>query len=165
MLLLLYLGITTSAWAAAPPRIDDKGIRIGLRDGTTMTRSRNGVWTPVTARSKPVPTITARQFSDCGRDHRRRGRSLSLYRLGTGHPSQQHASCLCLRPPRQYRHTFSVALQQTDGSEVQRVEDLSRDPSKKAILEPSEVLYLTLGSSLHGLKSRQNRERLASPAA
>jgi hypothetical protein len=48
--------------------------------------------------------------------------------------------------------SFTVTLQRSDGSVVQTVENLSRDPSKKEILEPREVLYLTLGSPLHGLK-------------
>ena len=47
---------------------------------------------------------------------------------------------------------FTVTLQKADGSDVQMVPQLTRDPSKKEILEPREVLYLTLGSRLHGLK-------------
>jgi hypothetical protein len=48
--------------------------------------------------------------------------------------------------------TCTITLQTADGSEVQTVPGLSRDPSKMEVLEPHEVLYLTLGSPLRGLK-------------
>ena len=42
---LLLLGWTIPLTLAAAPHIED--VRIGLRDGKDVARSRNGVWTPV----------------------------------------------------------------------------------------------------------------------
>ena len=47
LLLFVFSATCTSAWAATPPRIEDKAIRIGLRDGPDVARSRNGAWAPV----------------------------------------------------------------------------------------------------------------------
>jgi hypothetical protein len=154
MLLVFFLGIATSAWADAPPRIDDKGIRIGLRDGPNVARSRNGVWTPVT-----VPLQTGGE--DLPPDQYRivvettDGEAVP-YRYTVpvpAIPANSTQAVFAYVRPGSTGATFSVALQKTDGSEVQRVEDLSRDSTKMEILEPNEVLYLTLGSSLHGLKT------------
>jgi hypothetical protein len=159
MLLFFCLGIATSAWAAAPLRIDDKGIRIGLSDGPDTARSRNGVWTPIT-----VPL-------QAGPDEVPRG----SYRLvvettdGEGVPYRYTVAVPAIpanstqrvfayvRPGRTDA-TFTIALQQMDGTEVQTVADLSRDPSKKEVLEPKEILYLTLGSPLHGLQQASKSE-------
>ncbi len=153
MLLFLYPGITAPTLTAAPPRIDDKGIRIGLRDGPNVARSRNGVWTPVTvplqAGSDDVPHDQYRIVIETTD-----GEAVP-YRYTVSVPAipanSTHIVFAYVRPG-STGATFSVALQQTDGSEVQRVGELSRDSSKKEILEPNELLYLTLGSSLHGLK-------------
>ncbi len=102
--LFLCLALDTAASAAAPPRIDDKGIRIGLPDGPKTARSRNGVWTPV---SVPLKTgaddVPRDSYRLMRRNYRRRGRPLSLYRGGAGHPCQQCANRLRLRPARQHR--------------------------------------------------------------
>lgn len=162
-MLCLCLGIATSAQAAAPPRIDqEKGIRIGLRAGPNVARSRNGVWTPVT-----VPLQAG--LDDVPRDS---------YRLvvettdGEGVPYRYTASVPAIPAnstqsvftyarPGSPGATFTVTLQKADGSEVQTVDHLSRDPGKKEILEPREVLYLILGSSLHGLKVAPKPEAAA----
>ena len=45
---LLFFGFgVCAAGATVPPRIEEGGIRIGLRDGPKWRRSRNGVWAPV----------------------------------------------------------------------------------------------------------------------
>ncbi len=154
MALVFFLGITTSAWAGAPPRIDDKGIRIGLRDGPNVARSRNGVWTPVTiplqAGSDDVPHDQYRIVVETTD-----GEAVP-YRYPVSVPAipaNSTQAVFAYVRPGSTGATFSVALQQTDGSEVQRVGDLSRDSSKQEILEPNELLYLILGSSLHGLKA------------
>jgi hypothetical protein len=153
MVLVFFLGITTCAWAAASPRIDDKGIRIGLRDGPDVARSRNGVWTPVRVPLQAGP-------DDVPRDQYRivvettDGEAVP-YRYTVSVPAISANSTQAIFAyvrPGSTGATFSVALQQTDGSEVQRVGDLSRDSSKQEILEPNELLYLILGSPLHGLK-------------
>jgi len=153
MLLFLFLGITTSAWAAAPLRIDDKGIRIGLRDGPNVARSRNGVWTPVTvplqAGSDDVPHDQYRIVVETTDGEAVPYRyTVSVPAI----PANSTQAVFAYVRPGSTSATFSVALQQTDGSEVQRVGDFSRDSSKQEILEPNELLYLILGSSLHGLK-------------
>jgi len=51
--------------------------------------------------------------------------------------------------------TFTVKLHKADGEEVQTMPRLQRNPSdpKNEVLEPRDVLYLTVGSRLPGLKS------------
>jgi len=152
-MLLFCLGIATSACAAAPPRIDDKGIRIGLRDGPNVSRSRNGVWTPVTvplhSGSDDVPRDSFRLVVETTD-----GEAVP-YRYTVAVPAMPanstHIVFAYVRPG-STGATFTVRLQLADGSDVQTVADISRDAGQKEILEPNEVLYLTLGSPLHGLK-------------
>jgi hypothetical protein len=152
-MLLFFLGIATSAWADTLPHIDDKGICIGLRDGPNVARSRNGVWTPVT-----VPLQAGAE--DVPRDHYRivvettDGEAVP-YRYTVpvpAIPANSTQAVFAYVRPGSTGATFNVALQKIDGAEVQRVEDLSRYSSNKEILELNELLYLTLGSSLHGLR-------------
>jgi hypothetical protein len=153
MLVFLCLSTATSAGAATPPRIDDKGIRIGLRGGSDVARSRNGVWTPVTVPLQAGP-------DDVPRDNYRLvvettdGEAVP-YRYAVSVPAIPANSTQVVFAyvrPGSTGATFTFTLQTMDGSEVQAVKDLSRDPSQKETLEPHEVLYLTLGSPLHGLK-------------
>jgi hypothetical protein len=153
MSLLVCLGGITSAWAAAPPHIDEKGIRIGLRDGSSVARSRNGVWTPVTvplqAGSDDVPRNSYQLVVETTD-----GEAVP-YRYTVSVPAIPAKSTqfvFAYVRPGSTRDTLSITLQTAAGSVVQTVSDLSRDPSKREILEPHELLYLTLGSSLQGLK-------------
>src|SRR5581483_4111835 len=134
ILSLLLVGIDTTAWASTPPRIDDKGIRIGLRDGPSVARSRNGVWTvvtvPVQAFAEDVPPDTYRievQTTD--------GEAVP-YRSAIAVPAipanSTHTVFVYVRPG-STSATFGLALQKTDGSLVQTVPDISRDSSKKEI--------------------------------
>ncbi|HTU19126.1 MAG TPA: hypothetical protein VMG10_13785 [Gemmataceae bacterium] len=153
LLLFLCLAREKPIWAAAPPHIDDKGIRIGLRDGPEVARSRNGVWAPVQVPIKAGP-------DDISRDSYRLivettdGEAVP-YRYTAAVPAipanSEQAVFAYIRPGSPGA-IFTVTLQKADGSDVQTVEHLTRDPSKREILEPREVLYLTLGSRLHGLK-------------
>ncbi|MGH7226125.1 MAG: hypothetical protein ACRELF_23160, partial [Gemmataceae bacterium] len=153
-LLFVLMGVlAVPAWAAAPPRIDDKGIRIGLRDGASGARSRNGVWTPVQvllkAASDDVPR-NAYQVVVETTD----GEAVP-YRYTAAVPAipaNSEQTVFAYTRPGSPGAAFTVTLQKADGSNVQTVENLTRDPSKKEILEPRDVLYLTLGSRLHGLK-------------
>jgi hypothetical protein len=153
LLLFLWLACEQTGGAAAPPRIDDKGIRIGLRDGPEVARSRNGVWTPVQVPIKAGP-------DDIPRDSYRLivettdGEAVP-YRYTAAVPAipanSEQVVFAYIRPGSPGA-AFTVTLQKADGSDVQTIEHLTRDPSKKEILEPREVLYLTVGSRLHGLK-------------
>ncbi|MHB1423755.1 MAG: hypothetical protein ACYC3I_11285 [Gemmataceae bacterium] len=160
MLLFLCLALGTPAWAAAPPRLDDKGIRIGLRDGSSVARSRNGVWAPV---SVPV---------QAGSDDVPRGSYRLVVETTDGEgipyrytvpvpaiPANSTQVVFAYIRPGSSGASFNVALRKMDGSSVQTIEQLSRDPSKQEILEPRELLYLTLGSPLHGLKIASKPEK------
>lgn len=153
IVLFLCLGSAPYAPAAAPPRIDDEGIRIGLRDGPDEARSRNGVWTPV-----QVPIHAG--ADDVPRDRYRLivettdGEAVPYRYMATvpAIPAHSTQSVFAYVRPGSTGAAFTVTLRKTDGPDVQKVERLTRDPSKKEILEPRDVLYLTLGSRLHGLK-------------
>jgi hypothetical protein len=153
MVLFLCLGTATSSWAAQPPHIDEKGIRIGLRDGPSVARSRNGVWTPVTvplqAGADDVPRNSYRLVVETTD-----GEAVP-YRYTVAVPAipaNSRQTVFAYVRPGSTGATFTIMLQTSDGSDVQTVADLGRDPGKKEVLEPREVLYLTLGSPLHGLK-------------
>jgi hypothetical protein len=151
--LLFALLCALSASAAAPPRLDEKGIRIGLRDGSEVARSRNGVWTPV-----HVPIKAG--SDDVARDSYRVSVETTdgegvPYRYTTmvpGIPANSQRTVFAYVRPGSSGAEFTVALQTADGANIQTIEHLTRDPSKKENLEPRDVLYLTLGSRLHGLK-------------
>ncbi len=152
-LLLVWL-LVLPAQAAAPPRIDlEKGIRIGLRAGPNAARSRNGVWAPVTvplrAGADDVPRDSFRLVVETtdgeGVPYRYTSSVPAI-------PANSTQAVFTYIHPGSPGASFTVTLQNADGSEVQTVDHLSRDPSKKEILEPREVLYLILGSPLHGLK-------------
>jgi hypothetical protein len=159
MSLLFCLGIATSANAADLLRIDDRGIRIGLPDGPKRARSRNGVWTPVMvplqAGSEDVPRDSYRLIVETTD-----GEGVP-YRYTANVPAiaanRTQVVFVYVRPG-STAAAITVTLQNSDGSQVQTVADLSRDPNQKEILEPSEVLYLTLGSPLHGLKTASKPE-------
>jgi hypothetical protein len=153
-LLLLCFGIANTAQGAAPPRIDiEKGIRIGLRAGPNAARSRNGVWTPVTvplqAGADDIPRDSFRLVIETTDGEGVPYRYTSEVPAFTANTAQ--AVFIYVRPGSPGA-SFTVTLQKSDGSQLQTVDHLSRDPSKKEILEPREVLYLLLGSPLHGLK-------------
>jgi hypothetical protein len=153
MLLFLGLGTATSVWAAAPPRIDDKGIRIGLRAGTHTARSRNGVWTPVMvplqSGTDDVPHDSYRLVVETTDGEAVPYRYTVAVPAIPAHSTQ---AVFAYVRPGSSGAAFTVTLQTMEGSDVQTVKDLSRDPNRKEILEPREVLYLTLGSPLPGLK-------------
>lgn len=159
MLVLLTGILAPTVCAADPPRIDDKGIRIGLRDGPQLARSRNGVWTPVTipvqAGSDDVPRDSYRLVVETTD-----GEAVP-YRYTAAVPAipaNRTQIVFAYVRPGSSGALFTLTLQKADGSEVQTVADLSRDSSNKEILEPNEVLYLTLGSPLPGLKSASKPE-------
>jgi hypothetical protein len=161
LVLLLWL-LPAFAHAAAPPRIDDKGIRIGLRDGSTVARSRNGVWTPVA-----IPLKT-----DADEVPRERYSIVVESTDGEAVPYRYRAAVPALSAhseqvvfayvrPGSAGATFTVSLRAADGSDVQTVGPLTRNPSAKEILEPRDVLYLTLGSRLPALKLAAQPEAAA----
>jgi hypothetical protein len=155
LLLLVLLASTLGRYAEAtvPPRIDDKNIRIGLRAGPDVARSRNGVWTPVTvplqASSDDVPRDRYRLVVETTDGEAVPYRyTVSVPAI----PANSTQAVFAYVRPGSTSAVFTVALQKADGTVIQTVEDLSRDAGKNEILEPNEVLYLTLGSPLHGLK-------------
>ncbi|MGH7227222.1 MAG: hypothetical protein ACRELF_28735, partial [Gemmataceae bacterium] len=162
VLLFCWLANAAITSAAAPPHIEDKGIRIGLRDGPNVARSRNGVWAPVMipvqASSDDVPRGSFRLVVETtdgeGVPYRY---TASLPAI----PANSTQVVFAYVRPGSSGASLSVALQNMDGSPVQTVEQLSRDPSKKEILEPRELLYLTIGSPLHGLKAASKPEAAA----
>lgn len=153
-LLFLFLGLTASALADSPPRIDDKGIRIGFPDGPNGARSRNGVWTPVMvpiqAPGEDVPGDSYRIVVETT-DGEAVPYRYTIPVPGISANSTQ--SLFAYLRPGGTGAAFTVSLQNKDGSELQKISDLSRDTSKKEILEPKEVFYLTVGSSLPAFKS------------
>ena len=164
-LLFLCLGSVASAWAAAPPHIDEKGIRIGLRDGSDVARSRNGVWTPIAiplqAGADDVPSDSYRLIVETTDGEAVPYRSTTAV---PAIPAQSRRVVFAYVRPGSTGATFTVVLQRADGSEIQAIHDLSRDPSKKEILEPQEVLYLSLGSLLHDLRTVSGSEGAESAA-
>ena len=153
MSLCFFFALGTPTWAAAPPRIDDKGIRIGLRDGPNVARSRNGVWAPVSvpvlAGADDVPRGSFRLVVETTDGEGVSYRSTSPV---PAIPANSTQVVFAYTRPGSSGASFNVALQKMDGSEIQMVEQLSRETSKKEILEPRDLLYLTIGSPLHGLK-------------
>lgn len=159
MLLALAWFCAAPAWAAAPPRLDDTGIRIGLRDGPNVARSRNGVWAPVA-----IPVKAGAE--DVPRDRYQivvettDGEAVP-YRYTVAVPALAANSeqiVFAYVRPGSAGTTFRVRLLGTDGSAIQTVEQLTRNPGNREILEPREVLYLTLGSTLHSLKTASKPE-------
>lgn len=152
--LLFALFFALPASAAAPPRLDDKGIRIGLRDGSEVARSRNGVWTPVQvpvkAGSDDVPRDSYRISVETTDGE---GVPYRYTTMVPAIPANSEQTVFAYVRPGNTGAEFTVILQKGDGADVQTIEHLTRDPGKKEILEPRDVLYLTLGSRLHGLRS------------
>jgi hypothetical protein len=145
--------ITAPTVAAAPPHIED--VRIGLRDGKDVARSRNGVWTPVQVTLK------------AGTEDVRRGDFRLAVETADGEavpyvytapvpaiPANSEQIVFVYARPGSAGSSFDVQLQKTDGQTVETRAGLQRDPSssKREVLEPREVFYLTVGSRLHGLK-------------
>jgi hypothetical protein len=153
VLLFLCLACEKPIWAAAPPHVDGKGIRIGLRDGSEVARSRNGVWAPVQvplkAGADDVPPDSYRVIVETTD-----GEAVPYRYMTTvpAIPANSERTIFAYVRPGGSGAEFTIILQKADGAEVQRIEHLTRDPGKKEILEPRDVMYLTLGSRLHGLK-------------
>jgi hypothetical protein len=133
--------------------MDDKGIRIGLRGGDNGALSRNGVWTPVMiplqAGAEDVPRDRYRLVVETTD-----GEAVPYHYTVPVPAIPAHSSQVVFAyvRPGSTGAAFTLTLQTTDGSEIQSIKELSRDLSKKEILEPREVLYLVVGSSLHGLQ-------------
>ncbi len=153
MLLLLCWLIPLPLGAAAPPHIE--AVRIGLRGGQDAGRSRNGVWAPVQVTLK------------AGADDVTRGDFRLVVETADGEAvpylysapvpaitANSEQLVFAYVRPGSAGGTFTVTLQKTDGQDVQTMARLQRDPSepKSEVLEPRDVLYLTVGSRLPGLK-------------
>jgi hypothetical protein len=146
---LLLMGLLPSlASAAAPPHLDESGIRIGLPDGPNVGRSRNGMWTPV-----KIPLKAG--ADDVPRD---RFQVVVESTDGEATPYRYHVPVPAISAngeqvvfayirPGSTGATFTVALQTIDGSVVQTAAQRTRNPANREILEPRELFYLTLGSS------------------
>lgn len=151
---LLLGSLPSVGFAATPPRIDPDGVRIGLPDGPNIARSRNGMWTPV--------RIPLHAGSDnVLRDHyfvvvESIDGEATPYRYRTSVPAIQangQQVVLAYVRPGSTGATFTLTLQTADGSVVQTVPQLTRNPANQEILEPRELLYLTVGSPLPRLKA------------
>lgn len=150
ILLVLFPSLS---WSAAPPRLDEQGIRIGLPDGPKVARSRNGVWTPV--------AIPVKAGSD---DVPHNGYQIVVettdgeavpYRYTVPVPAlaaNGERVVFAYVRPGSSGATFTVTLRTADGTDVQTVAPLARNPGNREILEPREVLYLTVGSPLRSLR-------------
>jgi hypothetical protein len=141
------------AWAAAPPHIE--GVRIGLPGGQNAGRSRNGVWTPVQVTLKAAADdITQGSFRLAVETTD--GEAVPyVYTVPVpAIPANSEQMVFAYVRPGSAGGTFTVRLQQSDGQDVQVMSRLQRDPSepKNEVLEPRDVLYLTVGARLPGLK-------------
>ncbi len=161
-LLLLGWIIPLPLGAAASPHIED--VRIGLRDGKDVARSRNGVWTPVQitlkAGAENIPQGSFRLAVESAD-----GEAVPyVYTVPVpAIPANSEQIVFTYVRPGSAGSTFDVKLQSADGQTVETRADLQRDPSlaKREVLEPREVFFLTVGSRLHGLKVASKPEVLA----
>jgi len=141
-------------WAAAPPHIEGDP-RIGFRSVQGGGQSRNGVWAPM--------QITLK----AGADDITSGSYRLIVESADGEavpyrytvpvpaiPANSEQFVFAYVRPGSAGSTFSVTLQKTDGQDVQTLARIQRDPSapKSEVLEPRDVLYLTLGARLPALK-------------
>ncbi len=152
---LLLMGLLPSiALSSAPPHIDREGVRIGLPDGPNVARSRDGVWTPV-----KIP-LKAGADDILGERYLVVVESLdgeaTPYRYRVPVPAMaangERVIFAYVRPG-SAGATFTLTLQTTDGSVAQTISQLTRNPANQEILEPRELLYLTVGSPLPRLKA------------
>jgi hypothetical protein len=161
----LGLLAATALPAAAPPHID--GVLIGLRGGPDISlpdhpdvrggvgRSRNGVWTPVQVTLKAGHDgVTRGAFRLVVESND--GEAVA-YRYTVPVPAisaDGEQVVFAYARPGNSASTFNVTLESADGKAAQTVARLQRDTGelRKEVLEPPDVLYLTVGSRLPALK-------------
>jgi hypothetical protein len=157
LLALVLLLAAGPAWGASPPRLlpEENRLCIGLRGAPDAGRSRNGAWAPVFVTLKGGPG----------------GNAQGLYRVvvestdGEGTPyryavavpalaENEERGVIAYARPGSDGAEFTVRLQGTDGQDVQTLPRRRRDSSdfKAEVVWPRQVLYLTVGSRLPGLK-------------
>ncbi len=150
---LFLLLIVGAAQAASPPEITQ--VRVGLPGGTATTRSRNGAWAPVYvtlkagAEGNPQGTFRLAVESTDGEE--------MPYRCTAPVPAlaaTEERVVLAYTRPGSDGSEFTVKLQSSDGRTLQAAPKVRRDSSNanREILEPRDVLFLTLGARLPGLR-------------
>jgi hypothetical protein len=156
------LGWTIPLSLAAAPHIED--VRIGLRDGKDVARSRNGVWTPVQVTLKAgAEDVTQGSFRLAVETADGEAVPYVYTAPVPAIPANGERIVFAYVRPSSAGSSFDVKLQKADGETVETRAGLQRDPSsaKREVLEPREVFFLTIGSRLHGLKVASKPEAQA----
>jgi hypothetical protein len=156
LLLLFACVIPSSAWATAPPRIVEGGVRIGFPGVQDKGLSRNGVWAPVRVTlesgADDVPENSYRLSVETTD-----GEAVPyVYSVPVpAIPANSERVVFAYTRPGSNGCTFAVKLQKTDGQAVQPPLRPRRDPNaaQKEIIGVRDVLYLTVGSRLPALES------------
>jgi hypothetical protein len=155
-----FLLVAGVAQGASPPEITQ--VKVGLPGGTATARSRNGAWAPVYVTLKaggegnPQGAFRLAVESTDGEE--------MPYRYTVPVPALEAAKehvVLAYARPGIDGSEFTVKLQAADGRTLQTAPKVRRDSSNanREILEPRDVLFLTLGARLPGLR------RAVQPAA
>jgi hypothetical protein len=146
------LFVAAAAPAASPPEITQ--VRVGLPGGTATTRSRNGTWAPVYvtlragAEGNPQGAFRLAVESTDGEE--------MPYRYTVAVPALAAAEervVVTYARPGTDGSEFTAKVQAPDGRTLQTAQKIRRDSSNanREILEPRDVLFLTLGARLPGL--------------
>jgi hypothetical protein len=141
-----------AAQAASPPEVTQ--VRVGLPGGTATNRSRNGAWAPVYATLKaggegnPQGAFRLVVEATDGEEIPYRY-AVPVPALAAG----EQRIVLAYARPGTDGGEFTVKVQTPDGRTLHTAAKVRRDSSnlKREIIDPQDVLYLTLGSRLPGL--------------
>ena len=153
--------VPCSLHAESPPHVEQ--VHVGLPGGQgeqESARSRNGAWAPVYVKLKAGPEGNARdrfrirvETSDSEN---------TVYHYDTNLPAlvpnQDYLAVAYIRPGGA-GSDFTIQLQNAAGQSIQGVPPVTREADKET-LEPKDVLYLSVGARLPGMK----RALLADPA-
>ncbi len=142
-----------AAEAAAPPEIAQ--VKVGLPGGTATSRSRNGAWAPVYVtlqaggEGNPQGAFRLVVESTDGEEMPYRY-TVPVPALAAG---EKRDVLACTRPGTDGSE-FTVKVLASDGRTLQTAAKVRRDSSTldREIVEPNDVLYLTLGARLPGLR-------------
>jgi hypothetical protein len=158
--------VLAGAAAAATPQMT--AARIGLPGGPNVGRSRNGAWAPIyvtlqaTGEGNPQGAFTlAVESTDAEEIPYRTTRAIPALAAG-----EQRVVAAYTRPGTDSSE-FTLKLLDAAGKTVQMMPRLRRDPSTVGheIVDAGDVLYLTLGARLPGLRRAVSKPAGANGAA
>jgi hypothetical protein len=152
LLALAALCVFGELCPAEAPRITQ--VRVGLPAGPAATRSRNGTWTPVYVTVQAAEAQAQNRWqlaveSADGAEVPYRALA-SVPALGAG----EERAVLAYARPGSDNSEFTVKLLSADGTVAQTLAHIRRTSGglSRDVLDPSDVLYLTLGAPLPGLR-------------